>query len=304
MQRAVLSGLVFVLIAAFARTVAADELSDFESARRNYERQNYARAAKGLESLVGGAVPRATNPVVRLEARKYLGATYLFLGKKDAARKEFRLLLEEDPEYDIDPVAFPEAVVKTFQEVQKEVAAERARQDALEAVRRHQERSDEVEKLIRQQERIGKLEELAASETVEKVNSRWIAAIPLGVGQFQNENRRLGIMFSVTQSVFLAASIGTFIGHNALRNENPAPSEIDRAQRVERALRISNWVSVGAFLSFAVAGVVEAEVRFKPVIRTTRKRKLPPDVQAPKTSSGPQIRLQLGLTGGALRLDF
>jgi hypothetical protein len=303
MRRTALSGLVFVLMAAFALPVAADELSDFESARRNYDKQNYAKAARGLESLVGGAVPRATNPVVRLESRKYLGATYLFLGKKEAAREQFRSLLEEDPGYDIDPVAFPEAVVQTFQEVQKEVAAERARKDALEAVRQKRERSDEVEELIRQQERIRALEELAAVETVEKVNSRWIAALPFGIGQFQNQDRPLGIMFAVTQSAFLVASIATFIGHNSLRDENPAPSEIERAQRVERALRIGNWVSVGAFLSFAVAGIIEAEVRFKPVIRTTRKRELPEDTQSPQTT-GPQIRLELGLTGGKMRLDF
>jgi len=292
-----------VLMAAFALPVAADELSDFESARRNYDKQNYAKAARGLESLVGGVVPRATNPVVRLESRKYLGATYLFLGKKEAAREQFRALLEEDPEYDIDPVAFPEAVVQTFQEVQQEVAAERAREDALEAVRRQREQSDEVEELIRQQERIRALEELAAVETVEKVNSRWIAALPFGIGQFQNQDRPLGIMFAVTESAFLVASIATFIGHNSLRDENPAPSEIDRARRVERALRIGNWVSVGAFLSFAVAGVIEAEVRFKPVIRTTRKRELPEDTRSPQTT-GPQIRLELGLTGGKMRLDF
>jgi len=303
MRRTALSGLVFVLMAAFALPVAADELSDFESARRNYDKQNYAKAARGLESLVGGAVPRATNPVVRLEARKYLGATYLFLGKDKRAREQFRSLLEEDPDYDIDPVAFPEAVVQTFQEVKKKVSAQRARKDALEAARRQRERSDEVEELVRQQQRIQTLEELASVETVEKVNSRWIAAIPFGAGQFQNEDRGLGIMFAVTESAFVAASIATFIGHNSLRDENPAPSEIERARRVERALRIGNWVSVGAFLSFAIAGVVEAEVRFKPVIRTTRKRELPADIERPQTT-GPQIRLELGLTGGKMRLDF
>jgi hypothetical protein len=110
-------------------------------------------------------------------------------------------------------------------------------------------------------------------------------------------------MFAVTESAFVVASIATFIGHNSLRDENPAPSEIERAQRVERALRIGNWVSVGAFLSFAIAGVIEAEVRFKPVIRTTRKRELPDDIESPQTT-GPRIRLELGLTGGKMRLDF
>jgi tetratricopeptide (TPR) repeat protein len=290
-------------MAAFALPAAADELSDFEAARRNYDKQSYARAAKGFESLVGGVVPRARNAVVRLEARKYLGATYLFLGKKEAAREQFRLLLEEDPDYDIDPVAFPEAVVRTFRDVKEEVAGERARRDALENARKQRERSDEVEGLIQQQQRIEALEELASTVTVEKVNSRWIALLPFGIGQFQNENRPLGIMFAVTESAFLAASIATFIGHNSLRDENPAPSEIERARRVERALRIGNWVSVGAFASFWIAGVVEAQVRFRPVIRTTRPRELPDDAQAPR-STGPQFRLELGLTGGKLRVDF
>jgi tetratricopeptide (TPR) repeat protein len=303
MRRTTLTGLVVVLMAAFALPAAADELSDFEAARRNYDKQSYAKAARGLESLVGGVVPRARNPVVRLEARKYLGATYLFLAKDEEAREQFRLLLEEDPDYDIDPVAFPEAVVKTFQEVQSQAAKERAQKQALETARRQRERAGELEELIEQQQRIQALEELAATETVEKVNSRWIAALPFGVGQFQNENRKLGIMFAVTESAFTAAAIATFIGHNSLRDENPAPSELERARRVERALRIGNWVSVGALLSFYVAGLVEAEVRFKPVIRTTKKRDLPDELRSPQ-SSRPQIRFDLGLTGGKMRVDF
>lgn len=290
-------------MASFALPVAADELSDFEAARRSYDRQSYSKAARGFESLVGGAVPRARNPVVRLEARKYLGATYLFLGKEPEAREQFRRLLEEDPDYDIDPVAFPGAVVQTFQEVQAQALEQRAAQDNLEAARQKREKAGELEELIEQQQRIATLEELASTEVIEKRNSRWIAALPFGIGQFQNENRKLGIMFAVTESAFLAASIATFIGHNSLRDENPSPDELDRAQRVERALRIGNWVSVGSLLSFYVAGVIEAEVRFRPVIRTTRKRELPDDLEPPQ-SSRPQIRFDLGLTGGRLRVDF
>lgn len=303
MRRIALFGLAYLLVAAFTVPAAADELSDFESARRAYDRQNYAKAARELESLVGGVVPRARNPVVRLEARKYLGATYLFLDDEAAAREQFRLLLEEDDEYDIDAVAFPEAVVQTFQQVKSQVETERAREKALEARRQAQERTDEVEQLIMQQQRITALEELAGSETVERVNSRWIAALPFGVGQFQNQNRRLGIMFAVMESAFLAASIATFVGHNSLRNENPNPDEVGRAERVERALRIGNWVSVGGLVSFYVAGVIEAEVRFKPVIRSTRKRDLPDDL--PMTDDErTEIRFELGLTGGKLKLDF
>jgi tetratricopeptide (TPR) repeat protein len=303
MRRIATFGLAYLLVAASTVPVAADELSDFESARRAYDKQNYNKAARELESLVGGVVPRARSAVVRLEARKYLGATYLFLGNEKAAREQFRLLLEEDDEYDIDPVAFPRVVVQTFQQVKRRVEAERAQEKALEAERREQERTDELEQLIKQQQRITALEELASSETVERVNSRWIAALPFGIGQFQNQNRRLGIMFAVMESAFLAASIATFVGHNSLRDETPTPDEVGRAERVERALRIGNWISAAGLLSFYVAGVVEAEVRFKPVIRTTRKRDLPDDLPA-TGDERTQIRLELGLTGGRLKLVF
>ncbi len=303
MRRIALFGLAYLLVAASTAPVAADELSDFESARRAYDKQNYTKAARELESLVGGVVPRARNPVVRLEARKYLGATYLFLDKEKAAREQFRLLLEEDEEYDIDPVAFPEAVVQTFQQVKTQVEIERARDKALDEKRREKERSDELEQLIKQQQRIASLEELARTETVERVNSRWIAALPFGAGQFQNQNRRLGIMFAVMESAFLAASVATFVGHNSLRNEMPTPEEVGRAERVERALRIGNWVSVGGLLSFYVAGLVEAQVRFRPIIRSTRERELPDDLPVTGDERA-AIRFELGLTGGKLSLDF
>ncbi len=303
MRRIALFGLAYLLVAASTAPVAADELSDFESARRAYDKQNYTKAARELESLVGGVVPRARNPVVRLEARKYLGATYLFLDNEKAAREQFRLLLEEDEEYDIDPVAFPEAVVQTFQQVKTQVEIERARDKALDEKRRKKERSDELEQLIKQQQRIASLEELARTETVERVNSRWIAALPFGAGQFQNQNRRLGIMFAVMESAFLAASVATFVGHNSLRNEMPTPEEVGRAERVERALRIGNWVSVGGLLSFYVAGLVEAQVRFRPIIRSTRERELPDDLPVTGDERA-AIRFELGLTGGKLSLDF
>ena len=303
MRHIAVVGLAYLVVAAMAATVAADELSDFDSARRAYDQQNYPRAARELESLVGGVVPRARNRVVRLEARKYLGATYLFLSRPKAARDQFELLLDEDPAYAIDPVAFPQAVVRTFNEVKAKADAERAKENARRARRQQERRSEELDDLLLQQRLIAELEALARTETVERVNSRWIAALPFGVGQFQNQDRRLGIMFAVMESAFLASSIATFIGHNSLRNEDPAPGDLARARRLERALRIGNWVSVGGLLSFYVAGLTEAQVRFKPTIRTTRERELPEELRDLGKERS-QMWLEVGPTGARFRLDF
>ncbi len=303
MRRIAIFGFVLLVVTGSIAPAQADELSDFEMARRLYERGAYRKAASELEGLVGGEVPRAQNPVVRLEARKYLGATYLFLDREADAREQFRRLLEEDENYEIDRVAFPSVVVRTFQEVQAQVRRENAAVRAREVERELAERESEMQAILSEQQRIRTLEELAATETVEQVNSRWIAAIPFGAGQFQNRHRSLGITLAVVESGLLLGSIATFIAHNSLRDEDPAPDEIDRAQRVERALRISNWVSSGLFVGTAVAGIIDAEVRFKPAIRSTRPRELPAELRAPPTG-GISMKFGLGLTGGSIGVTF
>ncbi len=298
MQRFAPAFVVLCALSGWGSTAFADDLSDFEEARRAYRVGEYRKAVRGFESLVGGVVPRTRNPVVRLESRKYLGASYLFVGKEPEAREQFRLLLTEDENYALDPVSFPKAVTDTFNEVKAEVQAELAKQRAEQAAREAAERETEMQALIGQADRIRRLEELAMVETVEQKNSRWVAALPFGVGQFRNGHKTGGIWFATLQSAFLVSSIATFIGHNSLRSTSVAPDRIDDAQRAEKALRISNWVSVGLLVGTYLGGVIDAEVRFKPVIRTTRKRELPEDLRSHR------LRLQLGLTGGSLRLDF
>ena len=295
--------LVLIFNAALVANANADELSDFESGRQLYERGQYQEAAEEFQSLVGGRFPNAQNPIIRLEARKYLGASYLFIERPNAARRQFRLILEEDPGYEIDPVAFPKSVVETFLEVQSKVQLQQNRVREKEAAQEFREREAQMRNLVLEQERIRRLEELVASETIEQVNSRWIAALPFGIGQFQNGDRRLGIGLAVVESTFLVASFATFIAHNRLRNESPNPNELARAQRAERALRITNWVSSGVFGGVAIGGIIDAQLRFKPVIQSTRQRELPENLRK-KESSGTSWQLELGLGGGRLSVRY
>ncbi len=298
MQRFALTLAFLGAVAAWGGIARADDLSDFETARRAYRAGDYARAARGFDALVGGVVPRTRNPVIRIESRKYLGASYLFLGKKAEARAQFRALLEEDENYVLDPVSFPKAVNDVFGEVKNEFASELERRRAEQAKKEQAAREQEMAGLIAQQERIRRLEELAMTETVEQRNSRWLAAFPFGVGQFRNGHKRGGSWFATLQSAFLVASIGTFLGHNSLRTTSVAPERIDDAQKAERILRISNWVSVGALVGTYLGSVIDAELRFQPTIEKTRTRELPPDLRSRK------LRFGLALGGGSLRLDF
>src|SRR3954447_26725303 len=77
----------------------ANDFEEFEAGRQAYESQDYARSADVFEQLVGGDVPRLQNRSLVLESEKYLGASYLFLGKLNQAEQHFEKLLAMEPEY-------------------------------------------------------------------------------------------------------------------------------------------------------------------------------------------------------------
>ena len=76
MRRATLTGLVVGLMASFALPVAADELSDFEAARRSYDKQSYGKAVKWYSKaaeqghMKAGRSLRAMEEKARREAAK------------------------------------------------------------------------------------------------------------------------------------------------------------------------------------------------------------------------------------------
>lgn len=299
MHRLTVAAWLVLALAGWSVPASADELADFEQARRFYKDGEYRKAVNGFESLVGGEIARAKIPLVIQESRKYLGASYLFVGNEEAARQQFKLLLEEDPGYQLDSLSFPRAVLDVFAEMKLQVQARQTRQRRERERREAEQRKAEMKELLEQQERIKRLEELAATETVEKVNSRWIAILPFGVGQFQNGDKKLGIFFATTESALLVASITTAVVHNSLRSETVDPDRLQDAQRAERALRISNWAVTGALVGVYLAGLIHAEVKFKPKITRTRERELPEDLRSKRS-----LELQLGIGGGSVRYRF
>ncbi|MCA9531324.1 MAG: hypothetical protein KC543_14445 [Myxococcales bacterium] len=287
---------------------AADELDDFERARALYVAQDYPGAARAFEHLVGTDPPRLQNPVLRLESRKYLAASYLFLGRKSAARAQFSAILDEDPTYTIDAVSFPQAVIQLFDEVRE---AHHAKIEEATRKKREAEASAQAAaEKARAQElaRLGRLEQLASTVTVEERHSRWIAALPFGAGQFQNGDARLGRTFAITESILAATSVVTWALHTSLRNEgaeaHQPTSRIRRvaARRAERAYRITNQVSFGAFALVAAVGVLEAQLRFEPVTRRTRERPLPADLRG--AANARTLAVGVGPTGASVIVRF
>jgi len=273
--------LCFLWPCLFVQGARASDFDDFEAARSAYESADYAIAAQRFEKLGGGDTPRLTNRSLLLETKKYLGASYLFLGKLQKAEAEFERLLRLDPQYILDPLAFPEEVQRQFSRVKARLDSER--RVAEEEQRREQERLSrkESERIEGEQKRWARLTALAQEERVLQQRSRWIALMPCGIGQVQNGHASLGAVLAVSEVSLLLVSLVSWGVHENLRGVNPDASERDEYHLTERVSRYTNQLSLGLFGVIAITGIIDAQVRFEGDSARTRKRVLPPDLRDP-----------------------
>jgi tetratricopeptide (TPR) repeat protein len=286
-KRGLLSVLL-ILGTCSSQRVRANDFEEFEAARAAYEAQDYARAASLFDKLAGGETPSLTNRSLLLESKKYLGAAYLFLGKLEAAEREFERLLRLDPQYMLDPLGFPEEVQRLFARVKTRLDAERKL--AEDERRREDERTrgQEAERQARERARWERLTQLAQVEHVQEYRSRWIALLPFGIGQFQNGHASLGAVLAVSQGSLFLIAFTTWLVHESLRGQTPVASDRDEFNLTERVTRYTNQFSLALFGVVAVTGVIDAQLRFQGSREHERKRPLPPDLYGgPELSVGP-----------------
>ncbi len=264
---------------AFGSTVArADDLSEFEAARSRYDRHDYKRAVDAFKGLVGGDPPRITNALLVLESRKYYAASLLFVGANEEARLQFRLLLLQEPDYALDPLAFPTDVVALFESVKGQMRKEIDRRREAELQEQRAAAQEAEANRLKQRENMARLRGLAEDQTIEVRNSRWVATVPFGIGQFQNGQRGLGVALAMAETFAAVTSVVTYFGHQGMIGDHAtASNSSDLAQR-ERIWRGANWASFGTFAVLAAAGIIDAHVRFVPARVLHTPHPLPEDL--------------------------
>lgn len=264
-----------------AEPARAQDLDDFQICRGLYDGREYARAVACFEAQVRD-VPAETDTVLVIESRKYLAAAYVFVSRRDAAEDQFELLLGADPTYELDVASFPIEVVELFSNIRDRLRTERERDAALaEAAAVH----------ARDQERIAALISLSEEDLeIEVERSRWVAALPFGVGQFDRGDDGLGAFFLVSESLFfVAAAVSLGIHTYALDLARGLGSGDDaRYAELQRTLlgtEITNWISVGACAILMGAGILEAQLNFQPTRRVRHRRPVPPELRQDLTIS-------------------
>ncbi len=205
---------------------------------------------------------------------------------------------------------FTQDVVTVFDRVRDRVRRQIAEERQVEAERERRARDAEIARLRAEAERLEQLVDFAATTEVREENSRFVAVLPFGAGQFQNGNNGLGYFFLSAEAVLLAGSILSVAVHTTLdpADYDVGSGEEDRrlAQSAfesdERAWRITYWATTSGFILAALVGIIEAQLSFVPYEAKTERREVP-DELLPESVS-PELDVSLSPMGASLRVTF
>ncbi len=278
--------LVSALLAAGGRA-QADGLSDLEKAHNAYVAHKYEDAEGRLRVLLDARTGSLKEPDNIADARMYLAAVLLAQGKKIEAQTVFEQLLRDKPDYQPDSLRVTLQATDALSDVRSRMREELAA-NLAEKVRQAQEARTKLESEKQKAAlRFAMLEKLASEETVVQRNSRWVALVPFGVGQFQNGQTTLGWFFLTTESLLAVGSgVGAAVTYydelqtnDALKNgTGTAPQYRALA---EDAFVVSNVLGAG-FALVAVVGILHAETTFVPERLEVRERPIPALSLAPE----------------------
>ena len=322
---------LFALAAAlFCATAQAQVVAEreVEAVRQNFNAGNYKEA---LDRAVGAMETTNFDDAQRIELHKYAGVSAFNLGDHSGAEQHFLALLKLNPDYVLDPFAYPPPVIRLFEDTRRKSADalnlirqqialrdEQARRDKIEAERKAREAAD----------RAARLDQLAKNITVRTVEKRsWLVNfLPFGAGQFQQGRSAPALFFAGFEGAMAVVSIVGFIAIQTLYKDftytfddriYPVSFTVhgippDRAGQYQ-AWNIVKLVSSGLFYLAWVVGVIDSLAHHQDEVVTTEKTSIdeleksnPPAPIAPSSSTGlkPFFFGAPGGGGAGLELKF
>ena len=255
--------LAALLIAYSVSTSGVDDDVDraLRRAGNEYAYGNHDEAILQLRALL--AQGRLVTEAHVMEAREYLALCYYLTGRIEQMETEFTKLLYLDPDYTPDEYVVAPSVIEAFEGV-------RARLEPNLAKIREARQGPGVEsppKVI-----------IRSTERPIEHRSAFATFLPFGIGQFNNGDTEMGVVFALTETLLLAANIGAYF---MARYNADSPDEVQRYMVIQygsAALFGMAW-SIGAF---------QAKLNFVPTV-------MHPDVVTEEIlpASGGLLRLQL-----------
>jgi hypothetical protein len=281
-----------------------------------YDTGQYSVCVDAFDRLVSlDGTKRLRTPTKVEAARTYYAACLIGVGRTTDAERVFRAAVLENPQMRApDALLFPEAVVELFLRVRESMMDEirRAEQKRMQDAETRADRERALRE--RERQRIVQLLAFAEKEIVIERHSRWIAAVPFGVGQFQNGDTGLGWLFLVSESAATGLLVGSLYMQAFYQSKysDPKVSRTDLDVRTRSAITLQ---SIGGYslLGLGLLGIAEAELAFVPEVRVERKRPLPAELRGPSAKpAGADKAMSLrllpwtgnGIVGGAILGSF
>jgi len=314
--RSVLSVVCVVLgLLAWAPHVRADPQQQLDLATSRFENGRYDEAADMLGALLATAATPDTAEgrarlAVHLKARPIYAACLIALDRSEEADDVIIGQYRADPFYELPPGQFPQPVTDRFIEVsaRHRDQIERWRQAVIKS--KQQEAAERAAVDRARRERLATLERMAAEGRFTTTRSRFLAMVPFGLGQFQNDDVGLGVFFAAGQTVTIGAAVTSFFIAEDVRDTECPDVVIRESEGTEvtdkvdcdalrerfNIARAVNWVSFGSAIALIVGGIIEAQVSFVDEETEVRKRPIPPPVQvSPRVSVSTHGDVTLGL---------
>jgi hypothetical protein len=295
-QRALLAAGVASCLVAFANAARADDAQEFEVAKTRFDVAEYAEAtrlfttmldpevapcAKGPTSGTGQC--RLMDPDLIERARALDAAALVALGRGAEADAQFEKILRNNPTYAPNPAVLPTVVIDRFNKVKARLKPE------LDRIFYDKVEKDRLAKLNAQhlreadQKWIEEISRLASTERVVEKNSRLVALLPFGVGQFQNGDKGYGWGFLVGEVLLGGASIATgLIEARYIASASDLGVDRDRLRTLIDNVKVANIACFAAWAGVSAIGIVQAQVVFVPERAVTRTRPIPPRPTVPE----------------------
>ncbi len=256
----------------------------------------YEECAARLGRLLDPKSPHPlSDPAIIQAARLYQATCLIGLGKNEQADIPLREAIRTDPRmHTPDSLVFPPRVVERFLKLREDYYKELRNEgqkliDQAEAEAKAREEREKEQRAYTLE-----LEKLARHEVVVQTNHRWIAAVPFGVGQFQNRNAPLGWTFFGSEVLLTGALITSTAVFSHINNEAASLKARGETPSLDVQARLADWhvamtVSSYMLIGVALVGIAEAQLSFVPEFRAVRDRPLPP---APESKKPAALKLE------------
>ena len=281
--------------------VAAEQV---RLAQRDFEYGDYAKVSQRLAGLV--EVGRFQSPELRARAYALLGESLLLQNppREAEAHRAFLELLFLDPDTELDPFFVPPRVIEYFEREKKELGPQIAPLRAQRRAEKEARRKAFEEEAQRRREEEAKRRMEAMRPNVERTvvqHEYWVSLLPFGLGQLQNGDRALGYTLATMEVIFGAASAGSALLIESLRDPNTqkfGPGDYEIAHR----LQIVKWVGAAAFYGLWAFGAIQAAMNYKaqtivkdqvlvgPAPGSTSSPVMPPPAQQERGTPPPATR--------------